>query len=179
MRSRIRMSKESRRLDVKWLPPPDCPSASHPRASFARLDPTLRGGGRRKGETRCLLSPLACLLLSLPPLARFPSPLLAFFPSPAKRGEGRPQRSGGRGGGASLQFVFATRGGGASLQFVFATRGGEATVMNWVASSIARPIGVGIFIQNGTRMRVPAIGANAISMLRWAVRYLITGRSGM
>ena len=64
-------------------------------------------------------------------------------------------------------------------QFVFATRGGEGVVMNWVASSIAGPSGVGIFIQNGTRMRVPAIGANAISMLRWAVRYLITGRSGI
>ena len=64
-------------------------------------------------------------------------------------------------------------------QFVFATRGGEAVVTKLVASSIAGPSGVGIFIQNGTRMRVPATGANAISMLRWAVRYLITGRSGI
>jgi hypothetical protein len=64
-------------------------------------------------------------------------------------------------------------------QFVFATLGGVAVVMNDVASSIAGPSGVGIFIQNGTRMRVPATGANAISMLRWAVRYLITARSGI
>ena len=64
-------------------------------------------------------------------------------------------------------------------QLVFATRGGVAVVMKLVASSRAGPSGVGIFIQNGTRMRVPATGANAISMLRWAVRYLITGRSGI
>ena len=62
---------------------------------------------------------------------------------------------------------------------VFATRGGVAVVMNWVASSIAVPSGVGITIRNGTRMRVPATGAKAISMLRWAARYLITGRSGI
>ena len=43
---------------------------------------------------------------------------------------------------------------------VFATRGGVAWVMNWVASSMAVPSGVGIIIQNGTSMRVPAIGAN-------------------
>ncbi len=42
---------------------------------------------------------------------------------------------------------------------VLATRGGVAWVM--------------------TRIRVPATGTNAISMLRWAARYLITGRSGM
>jgi hypothetical protein len=64
-------------------------------------------------------------------------------------------------------------------QFVFATLGGVACVMKVVASSSAGPSGVGIFIQNGTRMRVPRIGAKAISMLRWAARYLITGRSGM
>jgi len=62
---------------------------------------------------------------------------------------------------------------------VLATRGGVACVMNWVASSMAVPNGVGITIRNGTRMRVPATGAKAISMLRWAARYLITGRSGM
>jgi hypothetical protein len=62
---------------------------------------------------------------------------------------------------------------------VFATRGGVAVVMNCVASSIATPKGVGMIIRNGTRMRVPSTGANAISMLRWAERYLITGRSGM
>jgi hypothetical protein len=62
---------------------------------------------------------------------------------------------------------------------VLATCGGVAWVMNWVASSMAGPSGVGIFIQNGTRMRVPATGAKAISMLRWAARYLITARSGM
>ena len=64
-------------------------------------------------------------------------------------------------------------------QFVFATRGGIACVTNWVASSIASPSGVGITMRNGTRMRVPRTGANAISMLRAAARYLITGRSGM
>jgi hypothetical protein len=62
---------------------------------------------------------------------------------------------------------------------VFATRGGVACVMNSVACSIAVPSGVGITIRNGTRMRVPATGAKAISMLRWAVRYLITARSGI
>ncbi|MET4044412.1 hypothetical protein ABIC03_006136 [Bradyrhizobium sp. RT6a] len=62
---------------------------------------------------------------------------------------------------------------------VFATLGGWAVVMKEVASSMAGPSGVGTFSQNGTRMRVPAIGANATSMLRWAARYLITGRSGM
>jgi hypothetical protein len=62
---------------------------------------------------------------------------------------------------------------------VLATRGGVAWVMNWVASSIAGPSGVGIFIQNGTRMRVPATGAKAISIWRWAARYLITARSGI
>src|ERR1700704_2597040 len=62
---------------------------------------------------------------------------------------------------------------------VLATRGGDAWVMNWVASSIAVPSGVGITIRNGTRMRVPAIGAKAISILRWAARYLMTGRSGI
>ena len=62
---------------------------------------------------------------------------------------------------------------------VFATCGGVACVMNSVACSIAVPSGVGITIRNGTRMRVPATGAKAISMLRWAVRYLITARSGM
>jgi len=62
---------------------------------------------------------------------------------------------------------------------VLATLGGWAEVMKLVASSIAGPSGVGTFSQNGTRMRVPAIGAKATSMLRWAARYLITGRSGM
>jgi hypothetical protein len=49
---------------------------------------------------------------------------------------------------------------------VFATRGGVAVVTNCVASSMALPSGVGIFMRNGTRMRVPRIGAKAISMLR-------------
>src|SRR5207302_8430656 len=62
---------------------------------------------------------------------------------------------------------------------VLATRGGIGWLMNWVASSIAGPSGVGTFSQNGTRTRVPATGANAISTLRWAARYLITGRSGI
>jgi hypothetical protein len=72
------------------------------------------------------------------------------------------------------------KGGGRRETYcVFATRGGVAVVMNCVASSIATPSGVGITMRNGTRMRVPSTGAKAISMLRWAVRYLITGRSGM
>ena len=48
-----------------------------------------------------------------------------------------------------------------------------------VASSIAGPNGVGIVMRNGTRMRVPAIGTKAISMLRWVASHLITGRSGI
>jgi hypothetical protein len=69
--------------------------------------------------------------------------------------------------------------GPASPHCVFATLGGCGVVMKLVASSIAGPKGVGTFSQNGTRTRVPATGAKAISMLRWAARYLITGRSGM
>jgi hypothetical protein len=49
---------------------------------------------------------------------------------------------------------------------VLATRGGVACVTNWVASRTPMPSGVGIIIRNGTRMRVPAIGANQASMLR-------------
>jgi hypothetical protein len=67
----------------------------------------------------------------------------------------------------------------ASPHCVLATLGGCAAVMKLVASSIAGPSGVGTFSQNGTRIRVPATGAKAISMLRWAAKYLITGRSGM
>ena len=62
---------------------------------------------------------------------------------------------------------------------VFATRGGAAVVTNDVASSIAGPNGVGMVMRNGTRMRVPAIGTNAISILRSVARYLMTGRSGI
>src|SRR6185437_2415964 len=62
---------------------------------------------------------------------------------------------------------------------VFATCGGVAWVTNEVASSMAVPSGVGITMRNGTRMRVPTIGANAISIWRWPARYLITGRSGI
>src|ERR1700748_743327 len=62
---------------------------------------------------------------------------------------------------------------------VFATCGGTAWVMKDVASSMAVPSGVGITMRNGTRIRVPTIGANAISILRWPARYLITGRSGI
>src|SRR3954451_8696786 len=36
--------------------------------------PSPHGGGRRKSETRCLLIPPRCLLLSLPSLATFPPP---------------------------------------------------------------------------------------------------------
>ncbi|MEH2524815.1 hypothetical protein V1288_002724 [Bradyrhizobium sp. AZCC 2176] len=64
-------------------------------------------------------------------------------------------------------------------QFVFATLGGIALVTNDVASSIARPSGVGMVMRNGTRTRVPAIGTNAISIRRSVARYLITGRSGI
>jgi hypothetical protein len=67
----------------------------------------------------------------------------------------------------------------AAAHCVLATRGGVAWVMNWVASSMAVPSGVGTAIRNGTRMRVPATGAKATSMLRCAVRYLMTARSGM
>jgi hypothetical protein len=70
-------------------------------------------------------------------------------------------------------------GAGRQAYCVFATFGGWALVMKDVASSMAGPSGVGTFSQNGTRTRVPAIGANATSILRWAARYLITGRSGM
>ena len=70
----------------------------------------------------------------------------------------------GHDGGLTLRSVERTVG--ETVQFVLATRGGEGVVMNEVACSIAGPSGVGIFTQNGTRMRVPAIGANAISMLR-------------
>src|SRR4051794_39078475 len=62
---------------------------------------------------------------------------------------------------------------------VFATRGGVAVETNCVASKTPMPSGVGIIMRNGTRMRVPAIGANQASMLRWAARYLIAARSGM
>ena len=61
----------------------------------------------------------------------------------------------------------------------FATRGGVAWVTNCVASSTPVPNGVGTVKRNGTRTRVPAIGANHASILRWAARCLITARSGM
>ena len=50
---------------------------------------------------------------------------------------------------------------------------------NWVACITPRPSGVGMLMRNGTTTRVPATGANQISMSRWAIRYLIAGRSGM
>jgi len=56
---------------------------------------------------------------------------------------------------------------------------GLACATKWVASSIAVPSGVGTTMRNGTRKRVPGIGANAISILRCDCRYLITGRSGI
>ena len=71
------------------------------------------------------------------------------------------------------------RDDGASPYCVFATLGGAACVTNWLASSMAMPSGVGMRKRNGTRTRVPAIGAKVISMSRWAARYLITGRSGI
>ena len=80
---------------------------------------------------------------------------------------------------ASRGHLLPQGGEGRERQFVLATRGGVGVVMNEVASSMATPRGVGITMRYGTRMRVPRTGANAISMLRAAVRYLITGRSGM
>ena len=62
---------------------------------------------------------------------------------------------------------------------VFAIRGGAAVVTKLVASSRAGPSGVGIDIRNGTRIRVPATGTKAISILRWVASHLITGRSGI
>src|SRR6266496_5592576 len=69
-----------------------------------------------------------------------------------------------------------TRGEVEKPHCVFATFGGAAVVTNEVASSIAGPNGVGIDRRNGTRIRVPAIGTKAISMLRWEARYFTTGR---
>src|SRR5947209_3506116 len=66
-----------------------------------------------------------------------------------------------------------------SNYWVFAVRDGMADVTNWVASSTPTPSGVGTERRYGTRIRVPEIGANQTSMLRWAARYLIAGRSGM
>jgi hypothetical protein len=99
----------------------------------------------------------------------------AGYGGQARCGHPSPQPSPARGEGA----IELSPGSCAKGQFVFATRGGVAVVMNWVASSMAVPSGVGITMRNGTRMRVPTIGANAISILRWPARYLITGRSGM
>ncbi|SCB43647.1 hypothetical protein GA0061098_101015 [Bradyrhizobium shewense] len=92
-------------------------------------------------------------------------------------GEITPPRS--RCARSTLPLQGRVNGTTAAAYCVFATLGGWAVVMKLVASSMAGPRGVGTFSQNGTRTRVPATGANAISMLRWAARYLITGRSGM
>ncbi|MGY4282787.1 hypothetical protein ACVWXO_002007 [Bradyrhizobium sp. LM2.7] len=89
------------------------------------------------------------------------------------------QRNAGGRGRESRIALSAPSGLRGRAYCVLATLGGWAEVMKLVASSIAGPKGVGTFSQNGTRIRVPATGANAISMLRWAARYLITGRSGM
>src|SRR5262249_6171469 len=67
----------------------------------------------------------------------------------------------------------------ASYYCVFATRGGAGWLMDWVASSIAMPSGVGMRKRDGTRRRLRTGGANVIAILRWAVRYLITGGSGI
>src|SRR5580692_9952515 len=108
---------------------------------------------------------------------RNPSPdLLRKSTSPAGRGEARSLRG----------FLLPSpQGGGeqralrSNTQFVLGCTDGVATVRNSVASSTAVPIGVGTVMRNGTRIRVPAIGTKATSMLRWVVRYLITGRSGI
>ena len=101
-------------------------------------------------------------------------------PLPNKKRENNPMHS--RHAIEIARIYFAKKGDsaqGRQAYCVFATLGGWALVMKLVASSMAGPSGVGTFSQNGTRMRVPAIGANATSILRWAARYLITGRSGM
>src|SRR5712675_2063477 len=59
------------------------------------------------------------------------------------------------------------RNDGLQHHCVFATLGGAAVVTKLVASSTAGPNGVGMVMRNGTRMRVPAIGTKAISILRW------------
>ena len=55
-------------------------------------------------------------------------------------------------------------------QFVFAV---FCTDTNFVASMTPVPIGVGITMRNGASTRVPAIGANQISISLCAARYLI------
>src|ERR1700730_16550710 len=57
-------------------------------------------------------------------------------------------------------------------------RGGVATETNCVASSTPGPNGVWSDRRYGTTTRVPAIGASQTSMSRWAIKYLIPGRSG-
>ena len=57
-------------------------------------------------------------------------------------------------------------------------RGGCATETNCFACSKPSPIGVGMAKRNGTRTRVPEIGASQTSASRSAMRYLIAGRSG-
>src|SRR6266536_6402301 len=49
-------------------------------------------------------------------------------------------------------------------------REAETAVVNWVAWSTAGPIGVGTYMRNGASTRVPAIGANQISMSRCSIR---------
>ena len=70
-------------------------------------------------------------------------------------------------------------GGGAVLVPVFY----ECFRLAGVPLEVRMPLCIGtslaIIIRNGTRMRVPAIGANQASMLRCAARYLIAARSGM
>jgi hypothetical protein len=125
------------------------------------------GEGSGVGSPRTELAGLATIKKEKEAAARFddhhefiacgPPP-----PTPPRKGEGRSN-------------VTASP----SPHCVLAGCGGAAEVWNSVASSTAVPIGVGTIMRNGTRMRVPAIGTKAISMLRWAVRYLITGRSGI
>jgi len=114
-------------------------------------------------------------------------------PSPPV-GEGGASRSEATGEGLPQQtplHVLAERTPHPALRATFSHKGRRererhcvfatcvACVTNDVASSMAVPSGVGITMRNGTRMRVPTIGAKAISMLRWPARYLITGRSGI
>lgn len=66
-----------------------------------------------------------------------------------------------------------------ALYCVFAVVRTVAVDTNWVASSAARPIGVGTVTFKGASTRVPAIGASQTSISRCAAMYLIAARSGM
>ena len=127
-------------------------------ASFFPSPPVGEGGrdAQRRGRVRGIVSTNSV------PADRTPHPArTASAPPSPTRGEGKKRRG--------IKFPYC----------VFATLGGVAVVTNWVASSMAWPNGVGSVMRKGTSTRVPAIGTKAISMFRWAARYLMIGRSGM